>query len=195
MAIQKRKTRDYWAIGANFGYGHGWEEVTAADRFSEARQLLKNYRENDPQHHYSIKLKREKIEENPSTSLTAVTMKKVGDNYNVCVGGTRVGSFPSKAEAERYGKHLIQTRKLMSVRNPSRVDEINSRGMAGGWHAEQLAARAKREGRSMADVFADSVRGSSAFSVPARATKATAAYITYRFSDGSTAKFVNTRGK
>jgi len=49
--------------------------------------------------------------ENPrAASSTAVTMKKVGDNYNVCVGGTRVGSFPSKAEAEIYGRHLLKTR-------------------------------------------------------------------------------------
>lgn len=51
---------------------------------------------------------------NPSG--TAVTVKSVGTNHNVYVGSTRVGSFPDKAEAVRYGKHLIKTRRLMSKR-------------------------------------------------------------------------------
>lgn len=73
----------------------------------------------------------------------------------------------------------------------SRLDEINSRGMAGGWHAQQLQARAAREGRTMADVFKESIRGSSAFSVPAKATAITSQWITYQFLDGSKARFEN----
>lgn len=63
----KRKTRDYWAVGANFG--QGWEEVTAEEKYKDARQRLKEYRENDPQHRYTIKLKREKIQDqNPGAA-------------------------------------------------------------------------------------------------------------------------------
>lgn len=42
-----RKTRDEWQILSNYGYG--WEEVTAASTRAEAKALLKDYRDNQPQ--------------------------------------------------------------------------------------------------------------------------------------------------
>lgn len=77
----------------------------------------------------------------------------------------------------------------------SRVAEINERGWANGWHAEELARKAKAAGVPMADMFVDSIKQASAFNVPAKCTKVTTAWIYYEFSDGSTAKFLNTRGK
>lgn len=58
--MYKRKTRDAYYIMANYGYG--WEEECQADNLKEARQNLKEYRENGGGQYY-LKKKREKIEE------------------------------------------------------------------------------------------------------------------------------------
>jgi len=42
----KRKTRDEYQVHGC--YAHGWEEVTAEDTRAEAKQRLKEYRENEP---------------------------------------------------------------------------------------------------------------------------------------------------
>lgn len=47
MAYQ-RKTRDIYVIQGNYGYGHGWEDECSEDSRREARQRLKEYRENGP---------------------------------------------------------------------------------------------------------------------------------------------------
>lgn len=72
------------------------------------------------------------------------------------------------------------------------VDEINSRGLARGWHAEQLEKEAKRTNQTMAEIFTCKV-SSIAFSVPATCIKATAAKIYYQFNDGSKADFPHQR--
>lgn len=41
-----RKTRDEFQVHGN--YAHGWEEVTAEDTRKEARERLREYRENEP---------------------------------------------------------------------------------------------------------------------------------------------------
>ena len=55
-----RKTKDEFQVHGN--YGQGWEEVTCEDSRKEARQRLKEYRENDPDHTYKLVCKRVKIE-------------------------------------------------------------------------------------------------------------------------------------
>lgn len=70
---------------------------------------------------------------------------------------------------------------------------INGRGHANGWHARQLQAVAGRLGRSMAEVFRDSVQDSSAFNVPAEAVRIDRARVFYRFADGSEADFPQVR--
>ena len=57
-----RKTRDYWDIEGNYGYGDGWEAVTAEDDRKQARERLKEYRENEPGTPFRIRKKRERIE-------------------------------------------------------------------------------------------------------------------------------------
>lgn len=42
------KTKIVHVIQGNYGYGQGWEDVTAADDRSEARARLREYRENEP---------------------------------------------------------------------------------------------------------------------------------------------------
>jgi len=36
-----------WIVQANYGYGHGWEDVAASESHHEARQTLKEYQENE----------------------------------------------------------------------------------------------------------------------------------------------------
>jgi hypothetical protein len=47
MAYQ-RKTRDEFVVQGNYGYGHGFEDECSEDTRKEARQRLREYRENGP---------------------------------------------------------------------------------------------------------------------------------------------------
>lgn len=42
----QRKTQDEWTIQGD--YGHGWEDECSEDDRAEARQRLREYRENSP---------------------------------------------------------------------------------------------------------------------------------------------------
>lgn len=42
------KTPIYHIVQGNYGYGHGWEDLTAEDTESEAKKRLREYRENEP---------------------------------------------------------------------------------------------------------------------------------------------------
>lgn len=89
----------------------------------------------------------------------------------------------------------------LAVQTPSkesimkRIDQINSRGYANGWHAEQLQARAARQGETMADCFKRETLNSAGFNVPAQCVKVTKNWIHYQFADGSKARFYNQSGK
>jgi hypothetical protein len=54
-----RTTADSWEVQGN--YGHGWECVTAEDTYKEAKERLKEYRENEGGP-FRLRLKRERIE-------------------------------------------------------------------------------------------------------------------------------------
>ena len=44
------KTRKYnylFVLQGNYGYGHGYEDLTASESYREMRQDLKSYRENE----------------------------------------------------------------------------------------------------------------------------------------------------
>ena len=56
-----RKTEDVYSIMGN--YGSGFEEVTTEETMEDAKQMLKDYRENLPQYPHKIVVKRIKIEE------------------------------------------------------------------------------------------------------------------------------------
>lgn len=58
MAYQ-RKTKEEYRIYSNYGYG--WEEVTASETRQEARALLKDYRDNEPQYPHMLKMVRVKL--------------------------------------------------------------------------------------------------------------------------------------
>lgn len=73
------------------------------------------------------------------------------------------------------------------------VDEINGRGWANGWHAQELQKEAQRTGQTMVECFNRKIAGASAFNVPAECVKADSQWIYYEFADGSKAQFVNCR--
>ena len=60
--MYKRKTFDEWVIQQYTGRQYGWEDVCAADTFKEARQLRKEYRENQPEYPVRVKKIRRPIE-------------------------------------------------------------------------------------------------------------------------------------
>lgn len=76
----------------------------------------------------------------------------------------------------------------MTAGAAKKLARINGRGHARGWHAQQLHARAIREGRGMADLFLDSLRDTCAFTVPAEAVRMRRRLVVHRFSDGSEAE-------
>jgi len=57
-----RKTRDEYALQGDYGYGHGWEDLTAADTREEIRQYRRDYRENEPGTPLRVVKRRVKIE-------------------------------------------------------------------------------------------------------------------------------------
>jgi hypothetical protein len=66
--MYKRKTQDEYILLGNYGYGHGYEELTAESSRIEIRQRLKEYKENDSYAlDFKIIKKRVKIETNEVT--------------------------------------------------------------------------------------------------------------------------------
>lgn len=57
-----RKTKDVFAVQQYTGTQHGWEDVCTEDTRKEAKQRLKEYRENQPEYPTRIKVKREKVQ-------------------------------------------------------------------------------------------------------------------------------------
>jgi hypothetical protein len=57
-----RKTKDIWVVQGNYGYGHGWEDVTAAETWKEAKQNIREYRENESGVPFRVIRRRERIE-------------------------------------------------------------------------------------------------------------------------------------
>ena len=56
MAGYIRKTIDEWHTQGN--YGCGWETVTIDDNYADAKQMLKDYNENEPQYPHRLIKKR-----------------------------------------------------------------------------------------------------------------------------------------
>ncbi len=60
--MYERKTRDEWTIQGNYGYGDGWEDLSAYDDRREARADLRAYRENEPEYAHRLVKRRVRIE-------------------------------------------------------------------------------------------------------------------------------------
>ena len=58
-----RKTKDEFIIQGDYGYGHGFEDECTEETRKEARQRLKEYRDNAPGI-YRLIVRRVKIEDN-----------------------------------------------------------------------------------------------------------------------------------
>lgn len=58
-----RKTSDLWEIQGYYTPQYGWEAVTAEETFKEAKERIKEYRENEPGVSFRLKKKRVKIEQ------------------------------------------------------------------------------------------------------------------------------------
>jgi hypothetical protein len=56
-----RKTRDEFVLQGNYGYGNGWEDLTAEETRKEIRARLREYRENEGGN-YRIVCRRVKID-------------------------------------------------------------------------------------------------------------------------------------
>lgn len=56
-----RKTRDVYEVQQWTGKQYGWEAVTAETTRKEAKERLREYRENQPQYPARLVVKREKI--------------------------------------------------------------------------------------------------------------------------------------
>jgi hypothetical protein len=56
MAKYVRKTVDEWHTQGN--YGCGWETVTIDDNYADAKQMLRDYRENEPEYPHRLIKKR-----------------------------------------------------------------------------------------------------------------------------------------
>jgi hypothetical protein len=76
MMAYVRKTRDVWEVQGN--YGQGWECVTAEDTWKEARERVREYRENEPQYPHQVKLVRERIKQISSFLKDVLTAEMYG---------------------------------------------------------------------------------------------------------------------
>jgi hypothetical protein len=55
------KTRLIWVVQGNYGYGSGWEDVTAEESSKEIRERIREYRENEPGVPFRLRRRRERI--------------------------------------------------------------------------------------------------------------------------------------
>jgi len=59
MSNRTNKFTYLFVVQGNYGYGHGWEDVTASEVRKEARDDLKAYRVNCPEYPHRIIRRRE----------------------------------------------------------------------------------------------------------------------------------------
>jgi len=57
--MRKNKYNYFCVVQGNYGYGHGWEDLTASEDKKEARGFLKDYRTNAPEYSYRMIQRRE----------------------------------------------------------------------------------------------------------------------------------------
>ncbi len=57
-----RKTRDEYAVQGYYGPEYGWEDVCTEDTRKEARERLKEYRENETQYPHRMIKRRVRLE-------------------------------------------------------------------------------------------------------------------------------------
>ena len=55
------KTKLIWVVQGSYGYGHGWEDVTAEENWKEAKARIREYRENERGVPFRVIRRRERI--------------------------------------------------------------------------------------------------------------------------------------
>ncbi len=65
------KTKLVWVVQGNYGYGHGWEDLTAEENGNEARARIREYRENERGVPFRLIRRREKIAQAAATPVHA----------------------------------------------------------------------------------------------------------------------------
>lgn len=107
---------DEYVIQGN--YSQGWEDVTATNDWKEARQLRKDYRENEPQYpHRTVTRKEFNQEAHNLECLNALPTLSVGqfDDLKIETKRTRVWlSRMTKADGMQYNNQVT-------------VEKLNSR--------------------------------------------------------------------
>ena len=58
----KRLTEDEYIVQGNYNYGDGWEDLTSEVTRKEAKERLKEYRENEAQYPHKLIKRRVKIQ-------------------------------------------------------------------------------------------------------------------------------------
>ena len=48
-----------WIVQGNYGFGHGWEDVAASEKFREARDDLRSHQTNEPGYPFRMIQRRE----------------------------------------------------------------------------------------------------------------------------------------
>lgn len=59
--MRQRKTRDIYEVRGDYGYGHGFETVTAETTYKEAKLRRNEYQQNEPNVVFRIHVVRERI--------------------------------------------------------------------------------------------------------------------------------------
>jgi len=62
MSAYVRKTVNEWEVQGYYGAQYGWETVTTAATWPEARTDLRCYRENEPRTAFRVRVRRVRIE-------------------------------------------------------------------------------------------------------------------------------------
>jgi hypothetical protein len=58
----KRLTEDEYTVQGNYNSGDGWEDLTSEATRKEAKERLKEYRENEPQYSHRLIKRRVKVQ-------------------------------------------------------------------------------------------------------------------------------------
>lgn len=108
-----RKTEDEYEVQGNYGYGHGFECVTAETSFKEARERLKEYRENEPGFPFRIVKKRVKkpVVEKPSVCFK-VEMLQYYEHHIQWLPEADNASYDSMFEARKRAESIKAHNKI-----------------------------------------------------------------------------------
>lgn len=116
-----RKTRFYWDIEGNYGFGDGWECVTAAATLKEARQHLREYRENEPSGSYRLK---KRIERYPDIDFPELAANTFAGNNEPLFDWLREHKFSYEWDGKRHPANGLSKADVIDGINRLNIQEI-----------------------------------------------------------------------